>query len=210
MPPDTDPIDYRALALAGVVQAAAMVHRVAHGQALPEGPHQALLRTIPTHKAAGLQEIFPDPGAFQPGATAAIEALSARSHTPEILRYSLQVVELARMLSNVPQVREKLAQLIDAIDPERPDEQQLAQIYQQTVSTLGKRIQVTGDPQTLQQESVAERVRALLLAGVRLGWLWQQLGGRRWHLVLRRGALLVALRPLTNVSGQGSQEGSQE
>jgi high frequency lysogenization protein len=197
MPPVTDSVDYRALALAGVVQAAAMVHKVAHGETLPEEPHRALLRTIPTRNAAGLQEIFPDPSAFRIGAEAAVEGLSGRSSAPEILRYALQVVELARMLSNVPQVLEKLGRLIDDIDPETPDEQQLARIYQQTVSTLGKRIQVTGDPQTLQQEQVADRVRALLLAGVRMGWLWQQLGGRRWHLVLRRGALLVALRPLT-------------
>jgi high frequency lysogenization protein len=206
MPPVTDRIDYRALALAGVVQAAAMVHRVAHGESLPEAPLRALLRTIPTRNAGGLQEIFPEPGEFRVGAEAALEAFSGRSRTPEILRYSLQVVELARMLSSVPQVLEKLAGLIDGVDRQDPDEQQLSRIYQQTVSTLGKRIQVTGDPPTLQQEQVADRVRALLLAGVRLGWLWQQLGGRRWHLVLRRGALLVALRPLINLPGQTPQE----
>ena len=58
------------------------------------------------------------------------------------------------------------------------------------------RIQVAGDPDLLKRESVADTIRAELLAGVRFAWLWQQLGGRRWHLVLRRRQLLVALETL--------------
>jgi high frequency lysogenization protein len=200
MPSATEAIDYAALALAGVVQAAALVHRMAHGQALPEDAHRAVLRTVPTRQAGALTEIFPNPADFRLGAAMAVEALSGRSATPEILRYTLQLVELAKVLGGVPQVVEKLGRLIDAIDPQEPDEQQLGSIYQQTVSTLGKRIQVTGDPKILQQEQVADSVRALLLAGVRMAWLWHQLGGRRWHLILRRGALLSALRPLNNSS----------
>src|SRR5690606_33083867 len=116
--------------------------------------------------------------------------------TPEVLRYTLQLIELARLLAAVPQVVEKLGRLLDDVDPADPEDGQLSRIYQQTISTLGKRIQVTGDPQLLQQEQVADRIRALLLAGVRLAWLWRQLGGRRWHLIVRRRALLVGLRAL--------------
>jgi high frequency lysogenization protein len=199
-------VDHSALALAGVVQAAALVHLTAHGQTLPEDAHQALLRTVPTRSAGSLDEIFPDPAAFVLGAKTAVEALSGKSQAPEVLRYTLQIVELARMLAGVPQVVEKLGLLIDGVDRDAPSEDQLGRIYQQTISTLGKRIQVTGDPTTLQQEEIANRVRALLLAGVRLGWLWQQLGGRRWHLILRRSALLVALRPLTQLSQTPAQE----
>lgn len=64
------------------------------------------------------------------------------------------------------------------------------------ISRLGKRIQVAGDPDLLKRESVADTIRAELLAGVRFAWLWHQLGGRRWHLVLRRRQLLVALETL--------------
>ncbi|MFU8817777.1 MAG: lysogenization protein HflD [Pseudomonadales bacterium] len=198
MPAVTEAVDYAALALAGVVQAATLVHRRAHGQTLPEDAHQAVLRSVPTRQAGGMEDVFPDPGAFRLGATSAIDALSGRSDAPEILRYTLQLVELAKMLSGVPQVVEKLGRLIDDLDPDEPDEQQLGRIYAQTVSTLGKRIQVTGDPKLLQQEPVADSVRALLLAGVRMAWLWHQLGGRRWHLILRRAALLQSLRSLTN------------
>ncbi|MEZ5557402.1 MAG: DUF489 family protein [Pseudomonadales bacterium] len=54
-------------------------------------------------------------------------------------------------------------------------------------------------PQVLQREQTAEEIRALLLAGVRFAWLWQ-LGGRRWHLILRRRVLLAGLRPITELT----------
>lgn len=186
---------YAALALAGVVQAAALVHRTAHGQSVPDAARDALLRTVPTRHADDLGEVFPRPADLAMGASLAVEALSGQSRTPEVLRYSLQLVELARNLAGVPQVVEKLGRLLDDLDIHTPDEGQYSRIYQQTISTLGKRIQVTGEPSVLQQEPTADRIRALLLAGVRLAWLWQQLGGRRWHLLLRRRALLIALRP---------------
>ncbi|MFW6094613.1 MAG: lysogenization protein HflD [Pseudomonadota bacterium] len=196
MPPAPERPDYAALALAGVVQAAALVHRAAQGETLPDAARRALLRTVPTHHAGEFEEIFPNPADFRLGAQLATEALSGKPRAPEILRYTLQLIELARMLGGVPQVVEKLGRLLDRVHPTEPDEPELGRIYQQTVSTLGKRIQVTGDPGVLRQEETADRIRALLLSGVRLAWLWRQLGGRRWHLILRRRPLLVALRPL--------------
>jgi high frequency lysogenization protein len=188
--------DYPALALAGVTQAAALVHGVAHGKSLPAEAQRALLLTVPTRNAGDMDEVFPDPKAYALGIRTAMEALSGKARTPEVLRYTLQLIELARLLGGMPQVVEKLGRLLDEVDPAELDESQLSRIYQQTISTLSKRIQVTGDPQLLQQEHVADRIRALLLAGVRLAWLWYQLGGRRWHLILRRRALLVGLRAL--------------
>ena len=69
-------------------------------------------------------------------------------------------------------------------------------MYQQTISQLGKRIQVVGNPNVLQQPATAARIRTLLLAAVRFAWLWDQLGGRRWHFVVRRRGMLVALQDL--------------
>jgi high frequency lysogenization protein len=200
-------IDYRALALAGAVQAATLVHRTAHGGDVPAEAQRVLLCTVPTRRAGDLAEVFPDPGAFTLGVDVAIEALAGKSRTPEVLRYTLQLIDLARLLGSVPQVVEKLGRLLDDVDPAEPDAGQLSRIYQQTISTLGKRIQVTGDPQLLQQEPVADRIRALLLAGVRLAWLWHQLGGRRWQLILRRRAALVGLRALSK-STPGTAAGS--
>ena len=52
----------------------------------------------------------------------AIEALSGKARAPEILRYTLQLIELARLLGGVPQVVEKLGRMLDTVDPAEPDE----------------------------------------------------------------------------------------
>jgi high frequency lysogenization protein len=189
-------VDYGALSLAGIFLAATLVHRVASGERVDQAQQDTLLATIPTHQATQLSEVFPEPAAYQQGAQVAINALSGRSTAPEILRYALQLVDLAKLLRGVPQIVAKLGRLLDDLEHKPSSTADLANIYQQTISTLGKRIQVTGDPQILQREESADTIRALLLAGVRMAWLWHQLGGRRWLLILRRQPLLLALQPI--------------
>lgn len=193
MSSSADSPGYAALALAGIVQAAALVHRTATGEGVDEASRRALLRAIPTPNARDLAEVFPEPAAYRYGAGIAMEALTGRNAAPEVLRYTLQLVELANLLQRAPMVVKKLGELLAALDEDDPREAELARIYQQTISTLGKRIQVTGDADVLGREQTAERIRALLLAGIRMAWLWRQLGGRRWHLVFRRRPLSVAL-----------------
>jgi high frequency lysogenization protein len=47
---------------------------------------------------------------------------------------------------------------------------------------------VTGNPTYLQNTATADKVRALLLAGIRAAILWRQVGGQRWHLLFKRGS----------------------
>ena len=65
----------------------------------------------------------------------------------------------------------------------------LATLYQDTISTLPFRIQVQGKVEHLQDERIANRIRALLLAGIRFAVLWHQIGGRPWHLFVLRGRI---------------------
>ena len=62
----------------------------------------------------------------------------------------------------------------------------LAGLYQDTISTLQFRIQVTGNMQYLSQSQYADQIRALLFSGIRAAMLWRQLGGSRWQLIVKR------------------------
>lgn len=77
---------------------------------------------------------------------------------------------------------------------------QLADIYQQTISTLSFRIQVSGKPQYLKNTAIANTIRATLLAGIRSAVLWQQLGGRRWHFLIKRRKLAQDIQALLKTS----------
>ncbi len=100
----------------------------------------------------------------------------------ELTRYLINLLALERKLSGR---RDSLAQLGDRIETVQRqiqhfdllDDQMisnLASIYLDTISPLGPRIQVTGNPAQLQQTGVQHKVRALLLAGIRGAVLWRQ------------------------------------
>ncbi|NQX88861.1 MAG: high frequency lysogenization protein HflD [Halioglobus sp.] len=74
-------------------------------------------------------------------------------------------------------------------------------IYQDTLSHLRFRIRVTGSAQLLQDSGNADVIRAVLLAGIRAAFLWRQLGGRRWSLLLRRKKLLTTAQNLSRGLG---------
>lgn len=197
-PPTSPRAPRSGIALAGVTLAALFVHRTANGESVDDQARAALLRTILTHRAQDMSEIVPDADYLREGARVALDALSGRTRSADVVRYTLQLIELAHLLKQVPQIVEKLGRLLDGINPEQMTESDLARIYRDTVSTLGKRIQVSGNPAILQLDATADRIRALLLAGIRMAWLWEQSGGRRWHLLFRRSAINATLSPLIN------------
>lgn len=193
-----DLTDYGSLALAGVIQAAELVDDCAHGRQLDAEATRAVKNAITSQHAERLREVFPQVTAFRTGVSTTVSALEGKPENPEVLRYALQLVELAGLLKSSPEVTARLGQELDQL-PHSPTDSEFAQAYQTSISTLGKRIQVTGNPELLQREETADAIRALLLGGVRFAWLWQQLGGRRWHLVLKRKQLLRSMQALNTI-----------
>ncbi len=62
----------------------------------------------------------------------------------------------------------------------------LANVYRNCVSHLSPRIMVSGQPEYLNNELVAAKIRASLLAGIRSVVLWRQCGGTKPGLLLSR------------------------
>lgn len=183
----------RGMAFVGVAQAARLVDMSARGVTFSESVRDATLFGIYVIDPTKVSEVFPDPNRFELGLQTAY-AITARpdpSLMPS-LRYVLSILELTHRLESKHALVQRLHRALDVLaGTEAPwsDPGQAAAVYQDTVSTLDRRIQVTGDPSRLQTPAVAEEIRALLLAGIRYAWLWRQLGGRRWHLVMRRSSI---------------------
>ncbi len=72
----------------------------------------------------------------------------------------------------------------------------LADLYQNNISQLQPRIVVIGERLYLENPSNANKIRALLLAGIRSAWLWRQCGGSRLGFLLSRGKLRNEARRL--------------
>lgn len=112
----------------------------------------------------------------------------------ELLRYSLQMINLARKLQNSAGPLATLAKKLDQakfngdyIDSDAHDinYDAIAKIYQATLSTISPKVIVHGEQGFLQQSDVAAMVRCSLLGGVRSAVLWSQCGGSRWQLIFK-------------------------
>jgi high frequency lysogenization protein len=194
----------RALALAGVMQAVALVERVAR----EDEPDAALVETTlaPLFRfdARDVPDVYGGTANLALGLRSLEQVLAGpRSPGTELaLRYALSLLQFERLFSAAPQMQRELRRQLQLAQlqggsgglaaPAMVDA--LAETWTSTLGTLRPRVLVSGDPQRLREKRVVSLVRALLLAGFRSAVLWRQVGGSRWSLLLRRGALLRAAR----------------
>ncbi len=112
-------------------------------------------------------------------------------------QYSINVLALEKKLSNNPEVFKKLIEGITEAQKQLeffPATHtnmvaRLAELYANTISTLGPRIMIRGDQNHLTNTENAAKMRTLLLAGIRAALLWNQAGGTRWKLLFERGKM---------------------
>lgn len=197
----------RLLALCGIFEAAALVDRLAKTGQISEAPLGCLLGSLLVRNPRDTLEVYGgDHYNLRDGARALAGALERNPQQlpRETLRYAVALIALERQLARRSDMLQVIGSRLQQI------EQQVelfgithdnviaacAALYQDTLSTFRQRIQVHGEMRFLQDNRNAERIRALLLAGIRSAMLWRQLGGRRWQLLLGRKRMLDDLYPL--------------
>lgn len=200
--------DYQTIALAAVAQAAALVHRFAAQGEAPQAELVSSINTLFVMNPDSTADVYPRIGDFNLGLRTLQDMFSAERtrQQGEIVRYTLGLLTLRGRLMKDLEMMDRIGQRLPDIEPleaipancedaelvERLESaqersfRQLAALYQDTISTLPYRIQVQGRMDYLKDEAIANRIRAVLLAGIRSAILWQQLGGRRWRLLLHR------------------------
>jgi high frequency lysogenization protein len=189
----------RVLALAGVVQAAALVNNLATGQRTDENSVNSTLGSILKTEAADVPEVY---GGL-PGLGFGLQRLTGLlgdQHNPTdvvVLRYTLSLLQLQGKVMR----RRALKQVLeDGIKRARDQFRlfgpthanvlaNLADTYLHSAGTVQPRIMITGDALHLQNQRIINMVRSLLLGGLRSAVLWRQCGGSRWMLLFMRASL---------------------
>jgi len=172
----------------------------------PENEIIASINPLLIVDSNSVEDIYPRLSDFNLGLRTIQEIFSndRRRENVEIARYTLDMLLLRNKLSGSERMQATLRQRLVGINPlefvdvtesEQAQRQllhqdhifeQLAKLYQDTISTLSYRIQVQGKLENLRNDNIANRIRTLLLGGIRSAVLWYQLGGRRWRLVFYR------------------------
>jgi high frequency lysogenization protein len=193
----------RAIALAGVLQAADLVRGIARrGQANPMDV-ETCLNSLIKIDAASSDDVYDGILRLRTG----LQLLEQQLGNPrdmELTRYVVTLLSLERKLSQRSDLLRAIRTGIENIIPNLahfPIEHsnsiaRFAEIYLHSLSTLSPRIMVSGAPVHLNNPENSNRIRALLLAGIRAAALWRQSGGGRLTLLLRRNPLLRETRRL--------------
>ena len=199
------PLQEQITALGGVFQAAALVDKLAHSGQVSDAALAYMLKTLLVRNPETTLDVY---GGDDLGLRDCYKLLLAvlereTNNLPrESLRYVVSMLSLERQFSRRDDLLEIAGKRIPKIEQQvelygiSSDNiaSSFGSLYQDTISTFKQRIQVHGDMRFLQQEATAAKVRALLFAGIRSARLWRQLGGRRWHLLTKRGSMLNELR----------------
>lgn len=202
----SNPIQRQAIALAGVFQAAQLVEDLATKNMLEQKALETSINSILITSPETTAEIYGGQiSNLATGIKSLKQLLEKANYNPRVTNYAMGILILNTRLQKDSSMLTALGQRLEVIQAQaqhfHPTHENvlaaLAELYQNTLSTLGYRIQVQGEANILQQQANADKIRALLLAGIRSAMLWQQSGGKRWQLLFMRKKLLQQINKLS-------------
>jgi len=184
------------VAFAGILQAGELVRQIASGGQCSQQSARASLESVFVNDPETTMAVFGGLPGVRLGLTMANElATSASTDARQAMGYAAGLIRLSMFLRKDRSRIDQLGHALDLVETAWHDAgdvldpsvvAQLADVYRQQISTLPLRIQVNGNPLYLKQSEKVSLIRAILLGGVRAGFLWLQLGGRPWRLLLQR------------------------
>lgn len=192
----------RCIALAGVFQACALVQQIATKGTANSAIVETSLESLFRFDVNSTEEVFGNIAGITTGLRTLREQLTSTrgNRDPDITRYVISLLVLERSLNKnnamletiTKQLKETESSLAYFSLSHENIFARLGSLYKDTISTLGPRIIVSGERPYLGNELNANKVRALLLAGIRAAVLWRQCGGSRWQILFGRKQYIAA------------------
>lgn len=196
----------RTLALAGLFQTVSLVAQTARRGMVEQAPFEAVIRSLFVRDAEATVDVYGDLSALRHGLQVLQRQLDGKveERDMELMRYVVALLTLERKLSARKDLLTTIAEGLEKAERQRAHFHTthdsviaaLADIYVNTISTLQPRIMVSGEHGHLQNPDIANRVRALLLAGMRAAVLWNQSGGGRLQLLFKRKTFIAEAQRL--------------
>ncbi|MBH0031029.1 MULTISPECIES: high frequency lysogenization protein HflD [unclassified Pseudoalteromonas] len=192
--------EYQVMALAAMCQVAKQVQKIAQYGSNNKHDLEILLSSIIQTSPESPEDVYQGTDNLRDGYKTLMAQLTAGAQKDvEIVKYVGGLMQLERALNANDKSLNELGKRIDDIHRRLDhfaitDESVvagLADIYSSVLSPLGHRIQVYGKPELLKQQLTQNKIRALLLAGVRSAVLWRQMGGKRRHFFFSKRKILA-------------------
>ena len=193
-------ITYQTIALAGIAQAAYLVHQLATTGKADKEVMQASLNSLLVLDVDNPVDIYGGLSGIKVGLEQLNNQLS-QNHiaSPEQARYAASLVFLEGKFAEETEMQGTVHNKIKMAQQQSKHFgvmhenviANLADIYHTTLSTIHPRIMVNGDQSYLSSNDTINKIRALLLAGIRSAMLWKQCGGSRWRFLFYRRKMQI-------------------
>ncbi len=196
----------KTLALAGVFQCASLVHQIALSNIADEHDVITVIRSTLDLNPASIDVVYGKVDNLRTGLHTLIEQLGDQAGKKDmhIARYVISLLHLQRklikrtdMLNTISEGIKRAKQQSEIFEVNHENVlANLAGIYADTISQIPPKIMVSGESSYLSSRANTDKIRALLLAGVRSAVLWAQYGGSRWQILFKRKAFVAEARRL--------------
>jgi high frequency lysogenization protein len=217
--PHYHPLRNRVLALAAMVQTAHLVQGIARKGIADSGELECAINSVLVKSESGnnqTEDIYQGPQKLRTGLILLQRLLSGGElgtdikQVKEVMAYCAAMMSVERKLSRNREMLGKLGEGLERVQKQRDyfgsvmhDNviAAVAGLYGETISQITPRIIVHGKPVYLGQSSNTNKVRALLLSGIRGAHQWRIHGGSHFQLLLRRRALAREAQQLLQHNG---------
>lgn len=194
------------LSLAGIVQAVSLVQQLAENGFCDEQKYAFCVQSLVNTSPKSDSELFGDKSGLTDGLKELALMNSDDLSNKQRLKYAIQALHLQKLLNRNQTMQRAIFDGLEHASRQMnmygADNENLiknlAELYQNTISTLGFRIHIQGKPLYLQQENIAARIRVLLFTAIRFAFLWRQSGGHTHHLLLAKNTISKQAAALAN------------
>lgn len=197
------------IALAGMVQSVSLVKELAQTGKMHEASYQASIYSIFQTEPNDIYSVYGNLSGIKLGLEQLVYLFTPRTKSARpLMHYTLSLLYLQKRISNSPKILAQLNQQINKIRKQvdyfhltHPTViANLADAYMNTISTFKFRIVIWGSQRSLSASDNMDKIRALLLAGIRSAVLWRQMGGSRLQLLFFRAKIKnTALKILAEI-----------
>jgi high frequency lysogenization protein len=180
-------------------QAASLVNELAQHGACNEDMFAHSINSLYQIDAQSVADIYGGADGVKLGSVELEKCLSAKATAnAQLIRYVVNLIHFERKLSKSGETQaaldrgvEQIVTQVDFFGPLAPEViANIASLYSDTLGQWPQRIMIEGKPEYLEQADIMQKIRALLLAGLRSAIAWRQIGGRRWQLFFCRSRLM--------------------
>ncbi|RLT97361.1 MAG: lysogenization regulator HflD [Ketobacter sp.] len=199
----------KALALAGLFQAAALVQQLARTGEVNQDAYSPLIESIFVLDPKTVEDVYGGCKGVKLGVDTLLLVLKEKESAryADAIRYAIGMLHVEKLLRRESDINSVLRSRLEQVTHQlqhfdgvtsQAVVTKLNDIYLDTLAKFKFRIQVNGDPSHLQRAENAAKIRAILLAGIRSAMLWRQMGGSRLQFAFGKGRLVKALELLQN------------